>query len=194
MTVMNSKPRVDPPPPAPPIHHLAVYIAGPMTGIADFNYPAFDAAEKELRELGFAYIINPANTGRRFGVAKSYDFYLRESLRQVLTCEAVALLDGWESSKGAILEYYMAKTLGLPIFQFPSGTTLAEIQGQQPPTYEGTAFKTKESAQNDSHSTNTNSHTNSHNNLTCTISIQNSDGSYSSREFVPGPGYAHIPK
>jgi len=176
----------DPPAtPATPLTNLAVYIAGPMTGIADFNYPAFDAAEKELRGLGFAYIINPANTGRRFGMAKSYDFYLRESLRQVLTCEAVALLEGWESSKGAILEYYMAKTLGLPVFRFLTGITLEEIQGQQPTTYEGKAFKIAESTQNDNLS---------HNNLTATINIRNPDGSFSSREFVPGPGYSHIPK
>ncbi|HGS8040035.1 TPA: DUF4406 domain-containing protein [Pseudomonas aeruginosa] len=29
-----------------------VYLSGPMTGITDFNYPAFNAEEKRIRALG----------------------------------------------------------------------------------------------------------------------------------------------
>lgn len=30
-----------------------VYLAGPMTGLPDFNYPAFNAEEKRIRALGY---------------------------------------------------------------------------------------------------------------------------------------------
>ena len=36
-----------------------VYIAGPMTGLPDFNYPAFNAAAAKLRALGLE-VLNPA--------------------------------------------------------------------------------------------------------------------------------------
>ena len=37
---------------------LHVYLAGPMTGIAEFNFPAFDAAAAKLRDLGYV-VFNP---------------------------------------------------------------------------------------------------------------------------------------
>lgn len=36
-----------------------VYIAGPMTGLPEFNYPTFFAAEEYLRSHG-AKVMNPA--------------------------------------------------------------------------------------------------------------------------------------
>ena len=30
-----------------------VYVAGPMTGLPDFNYPAFNAEAQRLRGLGY---------------------------------------------------------------------------------------------------------------------------------------------
>lgn len=39
-----------------------VYLAGPMTGIADYNFPAFNAAAARLRAVGFD-VVNPADHG-----------------------------------------------------------------------------------------------------------------------------------
>jgi hypothetical protein len=41
---------------------IRVYVAGPMTGIKDFNYPAFNAVAASLREAGYL-IENPAEHG-----------------------------------------------------------------------------------------------------------------------------------
>ncbi|WP_319942079.1 DUF4406 domain-containing protein [Pseudomonas quasicaspiana] len=36
-----------------------IYISGPMTGLPDFNFPAFAAEANRLRGLGFD-VVNPA--------------------------------------------------------------------------------------------------------------------------------------
>jgi hypothetical protein len=38
------------------------YVAGPMTGIKDFNYPAFNAVAEDLRAQGYE-VENPADHG-----------------------------------------------------------------------------------------------------------------------------------
>jgi hypothetical protein len=39
---------------------------------------------------------------------------MRASISRMLDCEGVAMLDGWENSKGASLEHYIAEQVGLP--------------------------------------------------------------------------------
>lgn len=89
-----------------------LYLAGPMSGIEDFNFPAFNRVEAELRTAGFE-VYNPAS----LGVLTGWDWedYLKDALRNMLACEAVALLDGWLASRGAMLEAYVAAQLSMPI-------------------------------------------------------------------------------
>jgi hypothetical protein len=91
---------------------MRIYIAGPMTGIEDYNLPAFAAAALELDALGYQAV----NPGHR-GVIDGYTWqdYLRDALQLLLTCEGVALLDGWENSRGATLEKHVADALDMPV-------------------------------------------------------------------------------
>ncbi len=86
-----------------------LYIAGPMTGYPEFNYPAFIAAAVNLRAAGFK-VENPADNP----VQSSWRDYMRCSLRQVSWVDGVATLPGWELSRGAVLEVHIAHSLGLP--------------------------------------------------------------------------------
>jgi len=88
---------------------MRVYIAGPMTGLPDFNYPAFHAEAARLHALGYA----PANPARNPEQATWLD-YMRVAIRQMVTCDAVALLPGWQQSRGASIEYSIAIALGIP--------------------------------------------------------------------------------
>lgn len=89
-----------------------IYIAGPCTGIEDLNYPAFNAAAARLRADGHE-VVNPAENPEP--PCRSWAGYMRMSVAQVATCEAVAMLPGWESSKGASLERHIARALGMQV-------------------------------------------------------------------------------
>ena len=98
----------------------AVYLAGPMTGYPEFNFPAFKAAASDIDEMGVGAVYCTA-----FGTppapedALPWDEYLREALRLMLTCNAVVVLPGWRESKGARLEVYVALELGMPVVEYP---------------------------------------------------------------------------
>lgn len=87
-----------------------VYIAGPMSGLPEFNYPAFHAEAARLRKLGY-HVENPAEKKEQ----PTWAAYMRQAITYMLTCEIVALLPGWTESRGATLERYIAQQLGLTI-------------------------------------------------------------------------------
>ena len=116
---MNVYPDSALPPPLPPAAAevpfappMRVYLAGPMTGLPDFNYPAFNAAAAELRAMGFD-VANPAENPTP--AEPTWPNYLRVALTQMLTCKGVVVLPNWYSSKGARLEVGVARTLEMPV-------------------------------------------------------------------------------
>jgi hypothetical protein len=107
-----------------------LYIAGPMRGVAWFNYPLFDRVAKELREAGNE-VISPADEDRKHDgfdpfanpshvnpdactFPKTMDFAktVRRCLDAVLRCDELVLLPGWENSNGAVAELTLAMWLG----------------------------------------------------------------------------------
>lgn len=86
-----------------------LYIAGPMTGLKDFNRPAFYAAQIRLIEAGFG-TINPADH-----VAEDWTGYMRLGVAAVTRADGVALLPGHENSAGVRLERQVALALGIPV-------------------------------------------------------------------------------
>ena len=101
---------------------MKIYLAGPMTGRPEFNFPAFDRAAELLSSLGHT-VFNPAQMDRDVGfdpssTAVSKEF-LRDALRRDLSAicdaDAIAMLPGWEKSGGAMVEWSLARHLGLQI-------------------------------------------------------------------------------
>ena len=119
---------------------MKIYIAGPMRGLPEFNFPAFYAAATELRRLGHT-VFNPAErdnehhgvdiskgneTGDEFQAAAQHGFNLREALGSDLAficaeADAIYMLPNWEASRGARAEYATAVALGLLVFSHHSG-------------------------------------------------------------------------
>lgn len=90
----------------------AVYISGPMTGLPEFNFPAFNAKAAELRAAGHD-VINPTEHGED-GCTEWHEF-LRKDIRLLMDCYAIHMLPGWENSKGARLELHIARELGMRV-------------------------------------------------------------------------------
>lgn len=96
----------------------AVYLAGPMTGLPDFNRPAFHAAAAALRAQGYV-VINPAEVD--LGPDATWSDYMRIHLAEIARrVTQVFVLPGWEGSRGAQLEVHVARSLGLPVVPVPA--------------------------------------------------------------------------
>jgi hypothetical protein len=108
---------------------LKIYLAGPMRGLPEFNFPAFDRAAAELRKYSHE-VFNPADRDRVAGFSTEgltgnedlaeLGFSLRDALAAdteyiAKHANAVALLPNWERSPGVAAEIALAHALGLPV-------------------------------------------------------------------------------
>ncbi|MGP9696188.1 DUF4406 domain-containing protein [Halomonas sp. AOP27-A1-34] len=90
-----------------------IYISGPMTGLPGFNFAAFNLTAQQLRALGYE-VVNPAEKQSE-AEELSWEEYLKQDLQQMLTCDTIALLPGWQASKGAHLELHVAHRVGMNV-------------------------------------------------------------------------------
>lgn len=105
---------------------MRLYIAGPMSGLPDANYPAFHAAAQKLRALGYQ-VENPAeNPGPPCG---SWLAYMRMAIPQVARSDALVMLPGWKQSRGAKVEHELARRLGLQVLSIDSALLLPRKAG-----------------------------------------------------------------
>lgn len=104
-----------------------IYIAGPMSGYPECNYPAFNEAEIELLEHGYE-VVNPASVHVE---RCHYTDLIREDLRVMLDCHAVATLEGWWESVGARNEVQVAGILKMPVRSIGEWLALAEAAKEQ---------------------------------------------------------------
>lgn len=104
-----------------------LYLAGPMSGIPQFNFPAFREAAKALRELGHD-VISPAELDEQTQVAAEAEASpdgdtskLSETWGDLLSrdvkivadeVQGVAFLPNWHKSRGAKLEAYVGVLCG----------------------------------------------------------------------------------
>lgn len=115
---------------------IKCYLAGPMSNLPAFNFPAFHAAAAKLRAEGY-FVFNPAEAdiSRSGGVdpsilnpagdpngetSKLPGLSRRECLAADMKWiaeegEAIALLPGWEKSSGARAEKALADALNLQV-------------------------------------------------------------------------------
>lgn len=93
-----------------------VYTAGPLSAATEEQRQAFRdrmrAAEAALKAAGHE-VVCPLDNGLH--VDAKWDEHMRADIPLMLTCDTVALLDGWADSRGARIEYQLAKDLGLRV-------------------------------------------------------------------------------
>lgn len=87
-----------------------VYIAGPMTGLPEFNRPAFFSAAADLVTNGDTPL-NPAVLPDGLSQAD----YMAICIAMLQRADSIVMLDNWERSEGARAELSLAQKLGLMI-------------------------------------------------------------------------------
>jgi hypothetical protein len=114
-----------------------LYVAGPMTGYPQFNFPAFDAAALDLRERGFT-IISPAELDdpatRKTALAsldgspssgvsngETWGDFLARDVKLIADgVDGIAVISGWQNSRGARLETFVSFLCGKPVVHYPT--------------------------------------------------------------------------
>ena len=97
---------------------MRIYLSGKITGLDKEVYSRqFERAENFYKTSGFD-VVNPVKIGEEVlkinPKAEWQDFMIRD-LEALRTCTHIALLEGWEESKGAKMEKAEAEKMGLEI-------------------------------------------------------------------------------
>lgn len=82
-----------------------------MTGLPDFNYPAFFAEEELLKKSGHI-VLNPARNPKGL----RYESYMDISLAMIRASDRMHVLEGFMKSKGALCEIAYAESLGKQVW------------------------------------------------------------------------------
>jgi hypothetical protein len=97
---------------------MIIYLAGPMKGYPNKNFPAFMEATALLRGSGHR-VYNPAeypgNTDGTFDLRKAFASY---ATFICLEADTIVLLPGWEQSLGVSAELALAKNCGLKVLEW----------------------------------------------------------------------------
>lgn len=88
---------------------LKIYIAGPISGVANYK-ENFRRAEEFLNSLGFE-AVNPAVLPDDV----DYRYAINEGLKKLMDCDAIYILRGASTSKGTIIEWDYARAVGMLI-------------------------------------------------------------------------------
>lgn len=83
-----------------------------MSGYPDLNRAAFEVACKALRGLGLS-VLSPHEIGEEPG--KTWADYIRKDMPMLMAARTVVVLDGWQCSRGSLLEVHIAHALGVPV-------------------------------------------------------------------------------
>ena len=125
-----------------------LYIAGPMTGYRQFNFPAFHEAAIAVRAMGFE-VISPAEMDEESdvaekamcsvsgdlvaaGITETWGDLLARDVKIVSDeVDGICLLPGWEDSRGARLEAFVGILCDKNFYMYRHGAvfeiTAAEV-------------------------------------------------------------------
>lgn len=90
------------------------YLAGPMSGLPEHNYPTFIRVAQKIKQRGFT-VFNPAE--HNFIGVPAYICLQADIDAIVNRCERIAFLPGWRKSEGANTEALVAQVCGKSAYE-----------------------------------------------------------------------------
>lgn len=105
-----------------------VYLAGPMRGYPEFNFPEFHTAADALRARGYE-VHSPAEN-EQDPLTTTFREFMEVDLAAVCRSDAVVVLPGWTESQGARLEVTVANECEIPVLSYPD---MEPIKGPEHP-------------------------------------------------------------
>ena len=92
---------------------MKVYISGKISGTnLTETRKRFAAAAKVTKKLGYEPV-NPFENG--LTDHDTWEAHIVKDIATLLQCKAIYMLQGWQDSKGARIEHYIATEIGIPI-------------------------------------------------------------------------------
>lgn len=90
-----------------------VYLSGPMSGRTNWNRDAFMDAQARVGKKD-VLVFNPHFNGVE--MSAPWKEHMRADIRNLMDCDILVQLPEWELSRGARLEWEVAKAIGLEIY------------------------------------------------------------------------------
>ena len=97
---------------------MRIYLSGKITGLDKEVYSKQFARAESFYKTGGFDVVNPVKIGEevlKINPKAEWQDFMQEDLKALRTCTHIALLEGWEESKGAKIEKAEAEKLGLEI-------------------------------------------------------------------------------
>lgn len=88
-----------------------IFISGGISGIPDYKYN-FQQARYKLHAAGYEVEDPSLNVGEP---GWGWEQWMKQSIAQMLTCDGVAMLPGYQYSRGALVEMHLANDLRMDV-------------------------------------------------------------------------------
>lgn len=108
---------------------MKVYLSGKISGREAEARNQFTEAQRLLDDTGF-HTVNPFSNGVK--VDDTWERHLAVDITDLLECDAVCQLPGWRDSRGARLEYEVARLNGIPTLTLEAFLMMGSPEEREP--------------------------------------------------------------
>lgn len=89
-----------------------IYLSGKITGMENEAKYVFQTAEYIVKkDYPDSEIINPIKLDHNHD--KKWESYMKVCIKELIECDMMVLLPNWRDSRGAIMEYEIARNLNI---------------------------------------------------------------------------------
>lgn len=92
---------------------MTIYISGKISGLLENEVKEkFEKAFQTLKGAGYT-VVSPYALPHIHN--KTWESYMKEDIAALLKCDCIYMLNDWKDSKGAVVEYELAKLLKIEV-------------------------------------------------------------------------------